>query len=128
MNIPAELHYTRSHEWVAFDGDVACIGITDYAQEELGDLVFANLPQVGDNVTAGEPFADVESVKAVSDIYSPVSGTVLEVNEELLDRPELINEAPYEAWFAKIEGITAKEELLSADEYAAVVEAEKAKE
>ncbi|MBR2806647.1 MAG: glycine cleavage system protein GcvH [Oscillospiraceae bacterium] len=128
MNFPAELKYTKSHEWVAFDGDVACIGITDYAQEELGDLVFANLPQAGDEVFAGEAFADVESVKAVSDIYSPVTGTVLEINEELLDHPELINEAPYDAWFVKVEGISAQEDLLDADEYAAFVEEEKAKE
>ena len=128
MNFPAELKYTKSHEWVAFDGDVASIGITDYAQEELGDLVFANLPQAGDEVFAGETFADVESVKAVSDIYSPVTGTVLEINEELLDHPELINEAPYDAWFIKVEGVSAQEDLLDADEYAAFVEEEKAKE
>ena len=128
MNFPAELKYTKSHEWVAFDGDVASIGITDYAQDELGDLVFANLPQAGDEVFAGEAFADVESVKAVSDIYSPVTGTVLEINEELLDHPELINEAPYDAWFIKVEGVSAQEDLLDADEYAAFVEEEKAKE
>ena len=128
MNFPAELKYTKSHEWVLFDGDTASIGITDYAQDELGDLVFANLPQAGDEVFAGEAFADVESVKAVSDIYSPVTGTVLEINEELLDHPELINEAPYDAWFVKVEGVSAQEDLLDADEYAAFVEEEKAKE
>ena len=128
MNFPAELKYTKSHEWIAFDGDTACIGITDYAQGQLGDVVFANLPQAGDEVFAGEAFADVESVKAVSDIYSPVTGTVLEINEELLDHPELINEAPYDAWFVKVEGVSAQEDLLDADEYAAFVEEEKAKE
>ncbi len=128
MNFPAELKYTKSHEWVLFDGDTASIGITDSAKAELGDLVFANLPQAGDEVFAGEAFADVESVKAVSDIYSPVTGTVLEINEELLDHPELINEAPYDAWFVKVEGVSAQEDLLDADEYAAFVEEEKAKE
>ena len=128
MTFPEELKYTRSHEWVKFEDDMAYVGITDYAQEELGDLVFVNLPQVDDPVSAGEAFADVESVKAVSDIYSPVNGTVAEINEELLDAPELINNAPYDAWFVKVVEINGTEELLDADEYAAFVEEEKAKE
>ena len=129
MTFPEELKYTRTHEWIRFEDETtAYIGITDYAQDQLGDLVFANLPEEGDELTAGAAFADVESVKAVSDIYSPVTGTVLEINEELLDHPELINEAPYDAWFVKVEGVSAQEDLLDADEYAAFVEEEKAKE
>ena len=124
MELRAELKYSKSHEWVKEDGDVCVIGLTDYAQSELGDLVFINLPEVGDEVTVGEAFADVESVKAVSDVYSPVSGVVCEVNEELLDAPERINEAPYDAWFVKVKDITDKEELLTAEEYKAFVESE----
>ena len=120
MNYPNELSYSKSHEWVKMDGDTAIIGISDFAQDALGDVVFVNLPEPGDEVEAGESFADVESVKAVSDIYSPVSGTVAEINEELLDAPELINENANDAWFIKVEGITAKaEELLSREEYEA---------
>ena len=92
MEIREELRYSEDHEWVLIDGDVAVVGITDYAQSELGDLVFVNLPEVDDEVEAGETFADVESVKAVSDVLSPVSGTVAEINEELLDSPEKIND------------------------------------
>ena len=102
MEIRDELRYSEDHEWVLVGGDVAVVGITDYAQSELGDLVFVNLPEEGDEVTAGETFADVESVKAVSDVLSPVDGTVAEINEELLDSPEKINEAPYDAWFIKV--------------------------
>ena len=114
----------KSHEWVKEEGDVAVIGLTDFAQSELGDLVFVNLPEEEDEVTVGEAFSDVESVKAVSDVYSPVSGVVCEVNEELLDAPERINEAPYDAWFVKVKDITDKEELLTAEEYKAFVESE----
>ena len=95
MNYPKELRYARTHEWVKMEGDTAVVGLSDYAQNELGDLVFVNLPEVGDQVDAGETFGDVESVKAVSDLNSPVTGTVTEVNEELLDAPELINSDPY---------------------------------
>ena len=105
MELKAELKYTKSHEWIAKDGDVATIGLTDYAQSELGDLVFVNLPEEGDEVTVGEAFGDVESVKAASDVYSPVTGTVSAVNEELLDAPESINEAPYDAWLIKVTDI-----------------------
>jgi glycine cleavage system H protein len=101
------------------------IGLTDYAQSELGDLVFVNLPEEGDEVTVGTEFADVESVKAVSDVYSPVSGTVSAINEELLDAPESINEAPYDAWFVKVSDVTEKEDLMTAEEYRAFVESEK---
>lgn len=98
--------------------------MTDYAQSELGDLVFVNLPEVGDTVEAGEVFGDVESVKAVSDVYSPVTGEVTEINEELLDTPELVNDDAYKAWFIKVKDVSATEELLTADEYKAFVESE----
>ncbi|MCC8061531.1 MAG: glycine cleavage system protein GcvH [Clostridiales bacterium] len=124
MNFPEKLRYAKSHEWVKIEEGNAIIGLTDYAQSELGDLVFVNLPEVGDELTAGEAFGDVESVKAVSDVYSPVSGTVAEINEELLDHPERINEAPYEAWFVKVENVTAEEELLDAAAYEAHCAAE----
>ena len=124
--IPAELKYTKSHEWVKEEDGIAVIGLTDYAQSALGDLVFINLPEVGDDVTAGEAFSDVESVKAVSDVFSPVSGQVCAVNEELMDNPALINEAPYEAWLIKVENISDTEELLDAAGYEAVVAAEEA--
>lgn len=125
MNHPTELKYSKSHEWVKFLEDgTALIGLTDYAQDALGDLVFVNLPEAGDEVTAGEAFADVESVKAVSDVFSPVSGTVAEINEELLDAPERMNEDPYGAWLIKVENITDKEELLDAEEYIKFYESE----
>ena len=124
MEVREGLLYSKSHEWVKEEGDVAVIGLTDFAQSELGDLVFVNLPEEEDEVTVGEAFSDVESVKAVSDVYSPVSGVVCEVNEELLDAPERINEAPYDAWFVKVKDITDKEELLTAEEYKSFVESE----
>ena len=121
MNCPETLRYSKSHEWVKMEEGIAVIGLTDYAQSELGDLVFVNLPEVDDTVTAGEALGDVESVKAVSDIFSPVSGTVCEINEELLDHPELINEAPYDAWLIKVKEITDEEELLDAAAEAAAM-------
>ena len=125
MNFPKELKYSKTHEWVRFQEDgTAYIGITDYAQDQLGDLVFVNLPSEGDALTAGEPFADVESVKAVSDINTPVAGSVTEVNEELLDAPEKINEAPYEAWLVKMEVSEEAGDLMSAEEYEAFIESE----
>ena len=114
---PKELKYSRDDEWLRYEGDVAYVGITDYAQSELGDLVFVNLPEVDDEVVAGEPFGDVESVKAVADVYSPISGVVLEVNEDLLDDASLINSDPYGSWFIKVGNVTETVELLSADEY-----------
>ena len=116
MSNPIELQYSKSHEWLAEDGTV---GITDFAQEALGDVVFIGLPQVGDAVTAGESFGDVESVKAVSDLISPVSGVVCEVNEELEDSPENLNSDCYGAWIIKVENVTDEEELLGAAEYEA---------
>ena len=125
MELREELLYSKSHEWVKEDGEEVVIGLTDYAKSELGDLVFVNLPEEGDELVVGESFSDVESVKTVSDVYAPVSGTVSEVNEELLDAPERINEAPYDAWFVKVKDITEREELLTAEEYKAFVESEK---
>ena len=120
MNTPEHLSYTKSHEWVLFaDDGTAKVGLTDHAQDALGDLVFVNLPQVGDALTCGEALGDVESVKAVSDVYSPVSGTVKAVNEDLLDAPEAINADPYGAWLVEVENITDREELLDAAAYAA---------
>lgn len=124
MEIREGLLYAKSHEWVKEEGEEMVIGLTDYAQSELGDLVFVNLPEEGDELTVGEAFADVESVKAVSDVYAPVAGTVSEINEELLDAPEKINEAPYEAWLVRVKDVTEKEALLSAEEYQAFVESE----
>ncbi|NLD11801.1 glycine cleavage system protein GcvH [Aminicella lysinilytica] len=116
------LLFSKSHEWVnMIDDTTAQVGLTDYAQAELGGLVFVNLPEEGDDVVSGEPFADVESVKAVSDVFSPVTGKVAEINEELLDAPEKINEAPYDAWFVKVEGITDKVELIDEAAYKAYV-------
>ena len=104
MRDERDLRYSKTHEWVDMsDDNTAYIGIDDFAQSEMGDIVFINLPDVGDTVEAGEVFGDVESVKAVSDLISPVSGKVIEVNEELLDNPGLINEEPYEAWMIKVE-------------------------
>ena len=119
MNYPVELKYTKDHEWLKMEGDIAVVGISDFAQDALGDVVFINLPEVGDAVTAGESFGDVESVKAVSDLISPVSGVVLEINEELEDSPENLNEDPYGAWIIKVENITAEEELMDAAAYEA---------
>ena len=117
MNHPNDLSYSKSHEWIKMDGDTAIIGISDFAQDALGDVVFVNLPAEGDNVTAAEAFGDVESVKAVSDLICPVTGRGVAINEELLDSPELLNSDPYGAWIIKVEGITDKEELLDAAAY-----------
>ena len=123
MNIPKDLKYAKSHEWVKMlDEETALIGLTDYAQDALGDLVFVNLPEPGDDVTAGEAFSDVESVKAVSDVLSPVTGQVEEINEELLDSPESVNQSPYDAWFIKVKGVSGKEELMDGEAYEAYLE------
>lgn len=125
MNTPQNLKYSKSHEWLEILPDGAArIGITDFAQSQLGDIVFVNLPAPGDQVTAGERLADVESVKAVSDIFSPVSGSVREVNEALSDAPEAINQNPYDAWLAVVEDVGETEELLDAAAYAAFCEEE----
>ena len=125
MNFPEELKYTDSHEWVKMlDEQTALIGLTEYAQSELGDLVFVNLPEVDTELAAGEAMADVESVKAVSDVYSPVTGRVEEVNEELLEHPEFIYETPYDSWLLKAADIADTLTLLSAEDYAELVEKE----
>ena len=113
MAVQKGLLYSKDHEWVKEEGGEFVVGITDYAQSELGDLVFVNLPEEGDSVTKGEAFSDVESVKAVSDVLSPLTGVVSAINEA----PESINNSPYEAWFVKVKDVTEKEELLSAEEY-----------
>ena len=124
MNIPEDLQYTKSHEWVRIEGDTATIGITDHAQDELGDVVFVELPDEGATFEAGESFGTVESVKAVSDLYAPVSGEVIEVNSTLEDAPENINEDPYgEGWLVKLR-TTDEPDLLSPEEYEKVVEEE----
>lgn len=120
MNYPKELLYSASHEWVQkLDDTTAKVGLTDFAQHSLGDLVFVNLPEVGDDVACEETFCDVESVKAVSDVYCPVTGKVAAVNEELLDAPQKINEDPYGAWLAEISDISAFGELMDAAAYEA---------
>ena len=116
MNCPNNLQYSKSHEWLSVDG---VVGISDFAQEALGDVVFITLPQVGDEVVAGESFGDVESVKAVSDLISPVTGVICEVNDALEASPEMLNEDPYGAWIIKVENITDKEDLLDAAAYEA---------
>lgn len=121
MNTPKNLKYSKTHEWVEFiDNNTAKIGLTDFAQQKLGKLVFVNLPLVGDELVTDEPFGDVESVKAVSDVLSPINGTVTEVNEELLDSPGMINDDPYEAWLIKVEITSDNDDLLTAEEYEAV--------
>ncbi|OXS77567.1 glycine cleavage system protein GcvH [Domibacillus enclensis] len=120
MNLPKELRYSEEHEWVKQEDGKVRIGITDFAQSELGDIVFVELPSVGDTVTADEPFGSVESVKTVSELYAPVSGTVVEINEELDDSPEFVNESPYEkAWMIVVEPSDAAqiEELMTAEQY-----------
>jgi glycine cleavage system H protein len=121
LNIPEDLQYTKSHEWVRTEDDTATIGITDHAQDELGDVVFVELPGEGDTFDAGESFGTVESVKAVSDLYTPVGGEVVEVNSSLEDAPEKINEDPYgEGWIIKLR-TSDTAELLSSEEYEEVV-------
>ncbi len=119
MNFPAELKYSKSHEWVRTEDGVTVIGISDFAQDALGDVVFINLPAEGDAVTAGESFGDVESVKAVSDIISPVTGVICAVNEALADAPETLNADPYGAWIIKVKDVGETEELLDAAAYEA---------
>ena len=120
MSLPTDLLYSKEHEWVRREGSDVRIGITDFAQDELGDIVFVELPEVGDTIEANEPFGSVESVKTVSELYAPISGTVVEVNEDLEDNPEFVNESPYEqAWMIVVEPSADEEldELLSSEEY-----------
>lgn len=117
---PKNLKYHREHDWVRIDGDAGVFGVTDYAQETLGDIVFIELPEVGADVAAGMAYAEVESVKAVSDVYAPMSGTVVEINEEVIDAPETVNQSPYDdGWLIKVKLSEPAEadDLMSADEY-----------
>ena len=118
----AELLYADSHEWVKIDGDIATVGITDYAQHALGNIVYVDMPEVGDTVTAGEEFGAVESVKAASDLISPVSGEVIGINEALEDTPEAINEDAFGAWIMKVKLSEQPSELLDAEAYAKICE------
>ena len=127
MKFPKKLRYTREHEWVLIEGSQATVGITDFAQHELGEVVFVELPKVGDSVTKDEPFGVVESVKAASDVYAPVSGEVTEANDDLVSSPELINDDPYgDAWLIRVEMSDASEveHLMTAQEYKDYVEEE----
>lgn len=124
MNFPSNLKYSKEHEWVRVEGDKAYIGISDFAQSELGDIVFVELPEVGDEISVNDSFGSVESVKTVSELYAPVSGKVIEVNANLEDSPELVNESPYDnAWMIVVELSDASEvdNLMSADEYESMV-------
>ena len=123
MNIPKELLYTKDHEWVSVSGDVATVGITDFAQHSLGDIVYVELPESGAELTAGAQAATVESVKAVSEVFCPVSGTVAEANDALADSPELLNADPYTNWMFRLTGFST-DGLLTADEYAALTGSE----
>ncbi|WP_449537465.1 glycine cleavage system protein GcvH [Ferdinandcohnia sp. Marseille-Q9671] len=120
MSTPKDLRYSEEHEWVKVEGEKVRIGITDFAQSELGDIVFVELPEVGDEIKADEPFGSVESVKTVSELYAPISGKVVEINEDLDDSPEFVNESPYEkAWMIVIEPSNASdvENLMTAEQY-----------
>ncbi len=124
MEFPEELKYTEEHEWVMVEEELAVIGISDFAQDSLGDVVFAELPEVGAVLEAGKAFGVVESVKAVSDIYAPISGTVEEINEDLLDAPEIINTSPYEdGWMIKIrmDNASDADALMTAEAYQALI-------
>ncbi|MBY5952488.1 glycine cleavage system protein GcvH [Algoriphagus sp. NF] len=123
MNFPQELKYTKDHEWIKIDGDVATVGITEFAQSELGDIVYVEVETVGESIEAGEVFGTVEAVKTVSDLFMPVSGEILEFNDELESSPELVNESPYESgWMIKIKiDGDLPEDLLNAEEYTELV-------
>ena len=125
MNVPAELRYSEDHEWTRTDGNRVRLGITDYAQDALGDVVYIDLPPVGTEVAGGEPFSEVESTKSVSEIYSPVTGTVVEVNTDLIDCPERLNEDPYgEGWICIIEAsdLSELDNLMDAADYTDLTE------
>jgi glycine cleavage system H protein len=122
MAYPSDLQYTKDHEWVRLAGDTAEVGITDYAQQQLGDVVFVDLPAVGTSVTAGTPFGSIESVKAVSELFAPVSGEIAAVNERLAQAPEDVNARPHETWIVKIRvGAAAAENLLDRTQYEALL-------
>ncbi len=122
MSYPSEFLYTKDHEWVRLEGETATIGITDYAQKELGDIVFVELPKVGDHLTAAEPLGAIESVKAVSDVFAPISGTVEAINAQLQDKPEIVNSDPHgEGWLIRVRVADPKEteRLMNAEAYEA---------
>ena len=124
MAVPSEFKYSKEHEWVKVEDNVATIGITEHAQNELGDIVFVELPETDYELNEGDTFGSVESVKTVSELYAPISGKIIEVNEELEDSPEFVNESPYEkAWMVKIEinDESQLQELLSADQYSEMI-------
>lgn len=128
MEFPNDVRYTKEHEWARAEGNIITIGITDYAQDSLGDVVYLELPAEGASVIKDETFGVIESVKAVSDLYSPISGTVMEINDALVDSPEVANDDPYgDAWMLKVEMSSPSEfkDLLTADEYKRYVEEEK---
>ncbi|HKI18734.1 MAG: glycine cleavage system protein GcvH [Candidatus Binatales bacterium] len=128
MEIPPVLKYSKEHEWVATEGSVATVGITDYAQDQLGEIVYVELPAVGDKISKDDPFGVVESVKAVSDIYAPLSGTVVEINEDLPESPEVVNEDPYgDGWLVKVKisDPTELDDLMDNEEYEELVAKEK---
>ncbi|MFI5805311.1 glycine cleavage system protein GcvH [Streptomyces sp. NPDC051561] len=121
MSNPQQLRYSKEHEWLATSEDVATVGITEFAANALGDVVFAQLPEVGDTVTAGETCGELESTKSVSDLYSPVTGEVVEANQDVVDDPSLVNSAPFEGgWLFKVRVTEEPADLLSADEYSAL--------
>ncbi|SFA43377.1 glycine cleavage system H protein [Anoxybacillus pushchinoensis] len=127
MNVPKELRYSQEHEWARVEGNTVRIGITDFAQSELGDIVFVELPEIGAQLTANEPFGSVESVKTVSELYAPISGKVVAVNEELNDNPEYVNESPYDkAWMIVIEpsDMSEVDNLLTAEQYEQMINQE----
>lgn len=125
MSLPADLKYTKEHEWTRIEGNIATIGVTDFAQSELGDIAWLEMPEVGDETKIGETFGTIEAVKTVEDLYAPISGRIIEINSELLDSPELVNDDPYgKGWIVKLEISDEAEitKLLSADDYAGLIE------
>lgn len=125
MNLPADLKYTKEHEWTKIEGNIVTIGVTEFAQSELGDIAWLEMPEIGDETRIGETFGTIEAVKTVEDLYAPISGKIVEINSELLDSPELVNDDPYgKGWIVKIELSDESEiaKLLSADDYAGLIE------
>ncbi|MBM9603375.1 glycine cleavage system protein GcvH [Desulfopila inferna] len=126
LKLPEDVSYTKEHEWAKIEGDVVLIGITDYAQDQLGDIVFVEMPEEGDSFSSGEEFGTLESVKAVSELYIPVSGEIVAVNEELEDTPELLNQDPYGGWIIKVkpDNMEEMDDLLDHDAYLKILEGE----
>ncbi len=125
MNLPSDIKYTKEHEWTRIEGSVATIGVTDFAQSELGDIAWIEMPEIGAETIKGDPFGTIEAVKTVEDLFAPLSGKIIEINEGLLDSPEWVNDDPYgKGWIAKIEFFDEAEltDLLSADDYSGLIE------